>query len=73
MQNDRECYEWLSGAGVPVQAILTKADKLSPSAASLQKSRLCQALSLAPAQAIMYSSVKNTGREELIESIVKGL
>jgi GTP-binding protein len=73
MQNDRECYEWLGDMGAPVRVVLTKADKLSPSAAAMQKARLCQALSLDIAEAVMYSAVKNTGREQLIGSIAKGL
>jgi GTP-binding protein len=73
MQNDRECHEWLRGMGIPLQVALTKADKLSASAAAQQKARLCQALSLDPAEAVMYSAVKNTGRAELIANIIKGL
>ncbi|MDR2006648.1 MAG: ribosome biogenesis GTP-binding protein YihA/YsxC [Acidaminococcales bacterium] len=73
MKNDRECYEWLAGEGVPVRVVLTKADKLSAAAAAAQKARLCRALSLDPAQTIVYSAVKNTGRAELIGNIVRGL
>ncbi|MDR3349800.1 MAG: ribosome biogenesis GTP-binding protein YihA/YsxC [Acidaminococcales bacterium] len=73
MQNDRECYEWLAAEGIPVIVALTKADKLSAAAAAAQKARLCRALSLDLARAVMYSAVKNTGRTELIGNIVRGL
>jgi GTP-binding protein len=73
MQNDRDCYEWLVAIGAPVTVVLTKADKLSAFAAGNQKARLCQELSLNAEQTILYSSIKNTGRSELINSIISGL
>lgn len=73
MANDRECHEWLLGAGIPVQVVLTKADKLSAAAAAKQRARLCQALAVDPARTVMYSAVKNIGRAELIGNIIQNL
>lgn len=69
MQNDRECFTWLCGLGVDVDIVFTKADKLSQSVAATNKRSICKELGV-EVDKILYSSVKNTGRNKLINNIM---
>ena len=68
--NDQECFNWLSSMDINLKIIFTKADKLSQSVAAKQKAKLCKALSINEYETILYSAVKNTGRQKLIDDIV---
>lgn len=70
MANDKECFDWLSSMDISLKIIFTKADKLSQSVAAKQKNKICQALNIQGHDTILYSSVKNTGRQKLIDDIV---
>ena len=70
MKNDKECYEWLKSINIPIKIVFTKADKLSGNEIQKQKSNLVKALEIGHNNVIVYSSVKNTGRQELIEHIM---
>lgn len=65
---DREAYGWLREAGVPVQIVVTKTDKLNASERqkNMQQIKSLYELETAP---IWYSSLKHTGRELLQQRI----
>ena len=69
MQNDRECFNWLKAMGANLEVVFTKADKLSQSVAAKNKTSICKELGI-DKSAILYSSVKNTGRNKLIENVM---
>jgi GTP-binding protein len=71
MESDIETYKWLCEAGLRVQIIATKADKISRSAQKKQLSGIQKALGAAPTDFIAYSSEKGLGREKLLEIISK--
>lgn len=70
MDSDLECYNWLLECGLPVQLILTKADKLSKSAASAQKAMYKKLLGLYEDQLLTYSSTQHGTRSELIDRLM---
>ena len=69
MENDREYFSWLAGMGANVEVIFTKADKLSQREAVRSKNAICRELGIV-ADRILYSSVKNAGRNRLIKNIM---
>ena len=69
MESDQDGYHWLIGSGIPVQIILTKADKLSRQEMNKQHQALSRALGLTPDRVIVYSSTQHTGRAELLNRI----
>ena len=58
---DQEAFNWLREAGVPLQIVVTKVDKLNSK--ERQENFPCEA------PAIPYSSLKHTGRELLLQRI----
>ncbi len=68
MPIDQEAYEWLVKAGVPLQIVVTKIDKLN---AKERQSNLAIIKERYPVGAppIPYSSLKHTGRELLQQRI----
>lgn len=73
LESDLECYQWLLECGLNVQLILTKADKLSRSAADSQKALFKRELGLFEDQIMVYSSTQHGMRGELISRIMKKL
>lgn len=73
IESDIECYNWLLECGLNVQVILTKADKLSKSAADSQKALFKRTLGIYEDQIMLYSSTQHTMRGELISRIMKRL
>lgn len=73
MDSDLECYDWLMECGLKVQVILTKADKLSKSAALAQKALYRKAMNLYEDQIMIYSSTNHSMRGELIYRIMNSL
>lgn len=71
LDSDMECYAWLLECGLDVQIVLTKADKLSKSAAEAQKALFKRELGIFEDQIITYSSTQHTMRGELISRIMK--
>jgi GTP-binding protein len=63
---DRQMLAWFAPSGRPVHILLTKADKLTRSAAALTLARVRQALDdyRIPATVQLFSSLKKTGVEE---------
>lgn len=73
MDSDLECYDWLMECGLKVQVILTKADKLSKSAALAQKALYRKIMNLYEDQIMIYSSTNHSMRGELIYRIMNSL
>lgn len=70
MDSDLECYHWLKSCGLKVQIVLTKADKLSKSAAMAQRALFMREMGLSNQNIIAYSSTQHTARGELIGRIM---
>ncbi len=73
MDSDLECYHWLKSCGLNVQLVLTKADKLSKSAAMAQRALFVREMGLTNQEVIVYSSTQHTTRGELIGRIMDAL
>ena len=73
MQSDIDMFRWLVTNGLPVLVIATKTDKLSRSAAQKQIARMKQVLGVPELDILPYSSLKNEGRSELLDSIATSL
>lgn len=73
MQSDIDMFRWLVTNGLPVLVIATKTDKLSRSAAQKQIARMKQVLGVPELDILPYSSLKNEGRSELLDSIAISL
>ena len=71
---DQEAFNWLKEAGVPLQIVMTKMDKLNSS--ERQKSlNMIKKMFPTERPPIQYSSLKHTGREKLqarINEVIKG-
>lgn len=65
---DQEAFNWLRDAGVPLQIVVTKVDKLN-SKERQQNMRFIKENFPCDAPAIPYSSLKHTGRELLLQRI----
>lgn len=65
---DQEAIAWLKEAGVPLQLVITKVDKLNSRERQLCLNRLKEIYDL-EVPAIMYSSLKHTGRDVLMQRI----
>mgnify|MGYP000898714966 CR=1 FL=1 len=72
MPIDKVAFDWLVEAGVPLQIVVTKADKLNAKEKSIN---LAKIKSMYPTDTppILYSSLKHTGRELLQQRINKVL
>ena len=65
---DKVAYDWLVEVGVPVQIVLTKADKLNQNERNKQI-RAIEEMYPVARKPILYSSLKHTGRDQLMERI----
>lgn len=70
MESDINMYNWLKENNLPVFIVATKIDKLSKSEMAKNTQVIKKTLQLAEGP-LVYSSVKNTGRESLIETITQ--
>lgn len=73
MKSDVEMFDWLVKNNVPVLIIATKADKISRGAVAKQIAQIKKTLGVKEIDILPYSSVKNSGRSELLEVIYDGL
>ncbi len=64
-QLDREMIDWLDSNGKPFLIVYTKADKLSNNEQAKQAAALDAALSIRPADRLLFSSQTRQGCEEL--------
>lgn len=69
MASDVEMFNWLVENHLPVLVIATKADKVGRNAAAKNIAAIKRALGVPELDVLPYSSVKNQGREELLEVI----
>lgn len=67
--DDLQSVEYLAELGVPVLFAFTKADKLSKTDREKAFARAVKKLGIDPDQAIAFSSLKGTGREELLDTL----
>ena len=68
--DDRGMLDFLAEVGVPVIAVVTKADKLGPVAAVDRAREIAGTLDLDPEQVILFSAVTGAGRNDLAEALV---
>ena len=73
MQSDQDIFRWLTGNGVPVLVVATKADKLGRGARKKQTDRIRLVLGVPELDILPYSSLKNEGRSELLDVIADSL
>ncbi|HEX6748581.1 MAG TPA: ribosome biogenesis GTP-binding protein YihA/YsxC [Longimicrobium sp.] len=67
--DDLQSVDYLAELGIPVLFAFTKADKLSRTEREKAFARAVKKLGIDPDQAIAFSSLKGTGREELLETL----
>jgi GTP-binding protein len=67
--DDLQSVEYLAELGVPVLFVFTKADKLTKTERDKAFARAVKKLGIDADQAIAFSSLKGTGRDELLETL----
>lgn len=73
MKSDIEMFNWLVENGIPVLVIATKADKIGKNAMNASIAKIKKAFGVPDLDVLPYSSMKNQGREELLEVIASCL
>ncbi len=73
MASDIEMFRWLVEHNLPVLVVATKADKVSRNGVAKSIAQIKNALGVPELDVLPYSSVKNTGREELLQVIGESL
>lgn len=69
-EHDRMLSQWFKTlTGIEVVYILTKADKLSKSQMQQQKNHIAQELFVDQMELILYSTLKNMGRKEVLKRL----
>ncbi len=66
---DRAMCEWMAARGAPYQLVLTKTDKLSNNQLATQRRALAAELGAPQDAFVVYSTLKERGREELLKAI----
>ena len=69
MASDIEMLQWLVRHNLPVLIIATKADKLGPNAMQKSAANIRQKLGIPELPVLPYSSLKNIGRDDLLDVI----
>jgi len=67
--DDLKSVDYLAELGIPTLFALTKADKLGKMEGEKEFAKAVKKLGVDPDQAIAFSSLKGTGREELLETL----
>ncbi len=70
-EDDRAMLDFLAELGVPTIVALTKADKLTKTAARDKVAEVSRMLALEPDQVIQFSAQSGDGRVELLEAITQ--
>ena len=73
MASDVEMFRWLVEHDIPVLIVATKADKIGRNARQKQAARIRKVLGVQELSVLPYSSLKNEGRSDLLDVIVKTL
>ncbi|MCX7780452.1 MAG: ribosome biogenesis GTP-binding protein YihA/YsxC [Negativicutes bacterium] len=71
MESDLETFRWLTGHGLKVQIIATKADKLSRMHIKRHSDVISRELGMTAGMVLPYSSASGAGRSELLALIGK--
>lgn len=69
MASDVEMFQWLVEHNLPVLVVATKADKLGKNGIAKSVAQIKKTLGVPELDVLPYSSVKNSGREELLQVI----
>ena len=69
-EDDRQMLDFLAELEMPTVVVLTKIDKLKPSAAQARVQEIGESLRLDADQMIPFSAVTGAGRDELAEALV---
>ena len=69
MASDVEMFKWLVENNLPVLVVATKADKVSRNGIAKSIAQIKSRFGVPELDVLPYSSVKNTGREELLKVI----
>jgi len=69
MTSDVDMFKWLVDHNLPVLVIATKVDKLSKNAVAKNVAQIKRSLGIPELDVLPYSSVKNIGRDELLQVI----
>ena len=71
MDSDKKFFEWLVEKNLPVLIIATKADKLSKTEQKKQFTIIKNTFGIEELPILPYSSQTNSGREELLKTIIQ--
>lgn len=73
MDSDLNMFNWLVENNLPVLIVATKSDKISRMAQAKQVSTIKKAFNIEELPVLPYSSIKNEGRSELLDTIADSL
>ena len=73
MESDLNMFNWLIENGLPVLIVATKSDKISKMAQAKQVDVIKKAFNIEELPVLPYSSIKNEGRSELLDTIADSL
>ena len=73
MESDLNMFNWLVENGLPVLIVATKSDKISKMAQAKQVDAIKKAFNIEELPVLPYSSIKNEGRSELLDTIADSL
>ena len=73
MESDINMFNWLVENNLPVLIAATKSDKISKTAQIKQVNAIKKAFNIAELPVLPYSSIKNEGRSELLDTIADSL
>ena len=73
MESDLNMFNWLVENNLPVLIVATKSDKISKMAQSKQVAVIKKAFNIEELPILPYSSIKNEGRSELLDTIADSL
>ena len=73
MESDLNMFNWLVENNLPVLIVATKSDKISKMTQAKQVSAIKKAFNIEELPVLPYSSIKNEGRSELLDTIADSL
>ena len=73
MESDLNMFSWLVENNLPVLIVATKSDKISKMAQTKQVNAIKKAFNIEELPVLPYSSIKNEGRSELLDTIADSL
>ena len=73
MESDLQMFKWLVENNLPVLIAATKSDKISKNSQTKQVAIIKKVLNIDELSVLPYSSIKNEGRSELLDTIADSL